>query len=224
MCSSDLTLAITGPASMTYGDADATFTTSGGSGTGSVTYDAGASTACSIASGALHIDTAVGTCAITATKAGDADYLEATSAPFTVAVAKAPLAVIADSATVTYGDARPTLGFTYDGFVNGESAGVIAGAPVITTDYEPGDPVALSPVPVTIARGTLTATNYRFVLVDGAITIAKKTLFIDAVAASKSYGDADPALRNTLRGFVNGDSALTSGITGAASCTRSAGE
>mgnify|MGYP003339037259 CR=1 FL=1 len=42
------TLTVTSPTSITYGDPDATITTSGGSGDGDVTYSAGTSTACSI--------------------------------------------------------------------------------------------------------------------------------------------------------------------------------
>ena len=48
-------LSITAPSSMTFGDADATITTSGGSGTGALSFSAGASTACSIVSGKLHV-------------------------------------------------------------------------------------------------------------------------------------------------------------------------
>ena len=47
------TLLVTGPTSATYGDADATISTSGGSGTGVVTFVVGGSTACSIVSGKL---------------------------------------------------------------------------------------------------------------------------------------------------------------------------
>ena len=42
-----------------------------------------ASTACSIVAGKLHVVSGTGTCTITATKAGDADYEPTTSAPFT---------------------------------------------------------------------------------------------------------------------------------------------
>lgn len=80
------TLSVTGPASATYGDADATITTSGGSGTGAVTFDSGSSTGCSIVDGKLHVTSGTGSCTITATKAADADYNAATSAPFTVAI------------------------------------------------------------------------------------------------------------------------------------------
>jgi trimeric autotransporter adhesin len=82
-------LSITAPTSATYGEPDATITTSGGSGTGTVTFDAGTSTACSIVSGKLHVVSGTGTCSITATKAGDDDYNPTTSAAKTIAINKA---------------------------------------------------------------------------------------------------------------------------------------
>jgi hypothetical protein len=97
------TLAVTGPAGATYGAADATITTSGGSGTGELTFDAGSSTACSIVAGKLHVTSATGTCAVTATRAADADYAAATSAPFpvTIGVGYRPVDARNDSAIVT---------------------------------------------------------------------------------------------------------------------------
>ena len=82
-------LSITAPTSATFGDADATITTSGGSGGGALSFSAGTSTACSIVSGKLHVITGTGTCSITATKASDNDYKGTTSAAFTVTVDKA---------------------------------------------------------------------------------------------------------------------------------------
>jgi hypothetical protein len=82
------TLAITGPSTATFGAADAAFTTSGGSGTGAITYDAGSSTACSIVSNQLHVTAGAGTCSITASKAGDANYNATSSVGFLVSVGK----------------------------------------------------------------------------------------------------------------------------------------
>ena len=62
-----------------------TLSTTGGSGTGAVTY-AVASGSCTI-SGSTLSSTAAGTCTVTAKKAADSSYLEATSAAVTVTVA-----------------------------------------------------------------------------------------------------------------------------------------
>lgn len=61
-----------------------TLSTTGGSGTGAVTY-AVASGTCTI-SGSTLSATAAGTCTVTAKKAADTSYLEATSAPVSVTV------------------------------------------------------------------------------------------------------------------------------------------
>jgi hypothetical protein len=66
----------------------ATFTvsTSGGNGTGAVNFAAGAGSACSVdtTSGRVAITSGSGTCSVTATKAEDANYNNATSAAATV--------------------------------------------------------------------------------------------------------------------------------------------
>ncbi len=54
--------------------------------------------------------------------------------------------------------------------------------------------------------------------------IAPAALEVDAVPAAKTYGDADPALGWTYRGFVPGEDATAADITGAAACVRAAGE
>ncbi len=105
------TLTITGPASATYGAADLTITTAGGSGSGAVTFDAGTSSACSIVANKLHVLSGTGTCSVTATKAADANYNAETSAPFSVTVDKAAQATltITGPASATYGAADLTI-------------------------------------------------------------------------------------------------------------------
>ena len=100
------TLTITGPASATYGHADYAITTSGGSGTGAVTFEDGTSPGCSIVDNKLHVDSGSGTCAITATKAADANYLSTTSVSYTVTISKGSQDIsITAPASVTYGHA-----------------------------------------------------------------------------------------------------------------------
>jgi hypothetical protein len=110
-------LIITGPVSMTYGDADADITYTGGSGTGAVTFSAGASTACSIVGDKLHILSVAGTCEISATKAADTDYNSVTSASFSVTIAAKEVTVTADNQVIAIGDPDPTFTFDATGFV-----------------------------------------------------------------------------------------------------------
>ncbi len=98
------TLTLTGlPGSAMYG-ATTTASTSGGSGTGAVTFSAGESSACSVgsSSGIVTITSGSGTCAITATKAADTNYNVVTSAPVSIAVAKANAALTVSNSPVAY--------------------------------------------------------------------------------------------------------------------------
>src|SRR4030095_7532021 len=103
------TLTVNAPATLTYGNT-ATLTASGGSGTGAVTFSAGASTRCAIAGDQLSVTNASGTCSVTASKATDDNYNVANSAAATVTLLKA-------DATID------VVGFTgvYDGNAHGAS-------------------------------------------------------------------------------------------------------
>ncbi len=155
-------LVLTGTSSpAVYGDTQALGTT-GGSGTGAVTFSTGASTACSVSGSTLTITAGSGTCQVTATKAADADYAEATSAPVDITVGPAGLVVTPDPVGVTFGDPVPAYPFTVTGFVAGEDAGTAAGyvAPTCTSAYTAATPVAASPLTITCSGGS--ADNYTF--------------------------------------------------------------
>ena len=87
------TVHVSAPPSAFYGQAGLSAVASGGSGTGAYSYSAGASTACSVDpnSGALTITSASGSCAITAIRAADPNYLvSAPSAAASVSVGQTP--------------------------------------------------------------------------------------------------------------------------------------
>jgi hypothetical protein len=106
-------ISITAPASITYGHTDYDITVEGAVSTGALTFDAGSSTGCSIVAGKLHVVSGSGTCAITASKAGDANYTADTSVLFTVAVHKAPQSITFGSlADKDYGDPAFTVSAT----------------------------------------------------------------------------------------------------------------
>lgn len=77
-----------------------TLSTTGGSGTGAVTY-AVTSGNCSISGNILTAPSAAGTCSFTATKAADSSYKAASSAPVnvTIAVAYTPVTVVQNQTT-----------------------------------------------------------------------------------------------------------------------------
>jgi hypothetical protein len=81
-------LTVTAPASATFGTPE-TLTSSGGSGTGALSYSHGASTGCTASGTTLTVTDASGSCSVTATKAADTNYNATTSAAFTVTLNKA---------------------------------------------------------------------------------------------------------------------------------------
>lgn len=99
------TLVVTNPGTVAYGTT-ATLSTTGGSGTGAVTFSEGASTGCSVSGTTLSVTSVSGTCLITATKAADADYNAATSAAITVTLSKGTpdITTWPTASGITYGD------------------------------------------------------------------------------------------------------------------------
>ncbi len=67
-----------------------TLSTTGGSGTGAVTFSVGASTGCTVLGTTLTATDSAGTCSVTATKAGDTTYQPATSAPLAITIIATP--------------------------------------------------------------------------------------------------------------------------------------
>jgi hypothetical protein len=87
----------------------------------------------------------------------------------TLTVAKAPLSFVADDKSKVYGQPVPGLTYTVSGFVNGESASVLSGAPVLSTAATATSDVGT--YPITITAGSLAAANYSFAFANGTLTI-----------------------------------------------------
>jgi hypothetical protein len=119
-----------------------------------VTYDAGASTGCSVAGSTLSVINASGTCSVTATKAADANYNAANSAGATVTLTKANSNVTAwptagsimlgqtlASSTLSGGSSTPAGTFAFTTPSTAPDAGTalqeVAFMPDDTTNYNP---------------------------------------------------------------------------------------
>jgi uncharacterized protein (TIGR03437 family) len=91
-------------------------------------------------------------------------------APGTLAISPAVLTVTASGGTPSYGTPN-TLTYSVSGFVNGDTAAVLSGAPVLSTaasqNSSPGN------YAVTATLGTLSAPNYTFAFQPGSLTITK---------------------------------------------------
>jgi large repetitive protein len=87
----------------------------------------------------------------------------------TLTITKAPLTVTANNAKAVYDQALPKFGYTATGFLNKDTKAVLSGAPAETTKAVKGS--LPGTYTITIAAGTLKATNYSFVFKDGVLTI-----------------------------------------------------
>ena len=167
--SAQAALSITGPATKTYGDAPFAPTTSGGSGSGAVTYASTTPSVCTASDSASVTIVGAGTCTVTATKAGDSTYNATTSAPYSITVDKAPLTVTVIDTTKTYGDANPAFTPQVTGLVNGDTSLDLGGAPVVTTTADASSPVGNYPVSIS----GFTSPDYDITFVDGNLEITK---------------------------------------------------
>ena len=162
------------PAALTYGGADAPLTATSSAGL-PVGYVSDTPAVCGIVAGAVRA-LAAGTCTITASSAATADVLAAEPVQTTVEIAKAPLTVTADPATMKPGGPVPPLTATVTGFVNGEDASSarLTGAPACA--LRPPAPTApgTHPGAIVCTAGTLTAPNYQpATFVPGAMTLSE---------------------------------------------------
>lgn len=122
-----------------------------------------------------------------------------------------PASVAPDGATKVYGDPDPTFTGTLTGFLAAD--GVSATYSRAAGETVAGGPYAISAV--LSPAGVLS--NYDISYGTADFTITTRPVSVTPDAASKVYGDSDPALTGTLTNFVAGD-----GVT--ASYTRDPGE
>ena len=183
-----------------YGNADFGPGASASTG-GVVTYTSSDQAVATITSAGLVHIVAAGTATITATQAGDANYLPA-SATQTLTVNKATLTVTASNASRAFGASDPAFSATYSGFVNGESTSAISGAPVLTsTATSTGSTGSYT---ITPSVGTLSAANYSFTFASGtlAVGIASQNIVFNPLAP-QVYGSANFTL--TATGGLSGN-------------------
>ena len=106
----------------------------------------------------------------------------------TLTVTPASLKVTASNTNRLYGATNPVFAASYSGFVNGDTTGVLSGAPSLATSATTNSPAGNYTITNTI--GSLNATNYTFSFTNGALTINPAALTISASNLSKAYGQA----------------------------------
>ncbi|MBN8940965.1 MAG: filamentous hemagglutinin N-terminal domain-containing protein [Rhizobiales bacterium] len=200
-------------ASRAYGDANPVFTFT------TTSLGAGAAltgTLASVANGT----SAVGSYGITqgtVTTANNPNYVVSYSGA-NLTVTQRAITVTANAASRAYGDANPvfTYGVTSGSLVNGDTlSGALATSATATSN------VGL----YGITQGTLAASsNYAVTYAGANLTVTQRAITVTADAASRAYGDANPAFTYgvTSGSLVNGDT-LSGALTTSATATSNVG-
>ncbi len=144
---------------------------------------------------------------ITPSGAVDADYSISYVAG-SLSVTTAPLTITADDQNSIAGQALPTLTASYNGFVNGDTAGSLTTQPTVTTTGTSSSPVG--PYPITVSGAT--DTDYTISYVAGTLTITAST---DATLANLaiSSGTLTPSFATGTTSYTAIVSSGTTSIT-----------
>ena len=168
-----------------------------------------------------------GTCVVTVTQGGDANYLQAPNVTESIPVDKGDLTVEANDVTMTYGDASvPTaFGATVTGFTGTDDLTSIGGTLTCTPGVTPSSTTPAGNYPITCSG--LSTIDYHLVYETGTLAVEKAPLTVAPAAASIGLGDPIPTFTPTITGFVNaeglGDLDTTPTCTPAVSVSTAAG-
>lgn len=196
----------------TYGDSPFTLTASGGSSSNSFQYSSSDPTVATIDSstGLVTIKKS-GTVTLTASKAGDSTYTNA-SADCTLTVNKATLTATVANYSKTYGDANPAFTVNVDGFKNGETASMASGyvAPTASCSATTATPAGAATIGI---NSDGKADNYVFNTDDtGTLSIKQRQVTLTAAATDITYnGNTDATGTISVGNTVNGDTVTASG-------------
>ncbi len=191
----------------TYGDPDFNPGATSSSGL-TITYTSSDPTVAIIVGGQVHI-VGAGTTTITASQAGDGDYLPATSVGHALVVSPKNIAITVQPVSKVYGNADPALTYTYSPALIGSDA--FGGSLSRAT----GENIGV----YAINQGTLAlSSNYTISYTGNSLTVTAKAITITAEAKTKVYGNADPVLTYTV------SPALVAGDAFTGSLSRATGE
>lgn len=123
-----------------------------------------------------------------------------------LAITKAPLAIVINDATRSYGTSNPSFGATYSGLKNDETIPAWSASPNFKTTATVTSAVGSYPIEMT----TGTPRNYEISgVTNGTLSITPAQLTIKAKDVSKIYYEENPSFTYVCTGFVNGDNAST---------------
>jgi hypothetical protein len=138
--------------------------------------------------------------------------------PGTLTIQKRNLQVTPDNASRAYGYADPTFSFSYEGFVNGNTAANIGTKPTATTTATATSNVG----EYTISCSGGNATNYDFTYGTGTLTVTKAPLTASADNADRNYRADNPAFSITYAGFKNSENQSVLSVLPQIDCTATA--
>ena len=119
-------------------------------------------------------------------------------------VEQGTLSITANPGSSVYGAALvpdTSLTVTYSGFVNGDNAGLLTTAPVVTNTAYAGAPAGA----YTLTPSGAADPNYNIQYVAGTYTITPANLTITPATDTMIYGSDVPTLNLNYTGFVNGE-------------------
>ena len=224
-----VTVQLSAPSTEVYGSGTltASFTASGSTPTGTVTFSAGGAVlgTSTVTSGTATFSIGslpVGTDNFVATYSGDSTYPAVTSAPVTLTITPLALVATVNSVIFNYGQPVPTITGTLTGVLPQDNGKV---SPVFATTATATSPAGTYPVTVSLSGPA--AGNYSVQLaVQGAsgstVTVVPAPLTITAANATRIYGTANPPFTGTVNGQRNGDT-FTESFTTAAALASNAG-
>jgi uncharacterized repeat protein (TIGR01451 family) len=135
--------------------------------------------------------------AVGASFTGDVTF-KPSSGTAALSVARAPASVTPDAKSKIYGDSDPALTGTLVGFLAADNV-------TATYDRAAGETVP-GPYEITATLSPAAAlSNYDITYNTAGLTITPRAASVTPNAASKIYGDLDPALTGTLTGFLPAD-------------------
>ena len=197
------TITFPAPTGKTFGDADFDPGATASSGL-AVSYSSSTPGVCTIVSGKVHIVSA-GTCTVTASQAGNANYNPAPNVTRSFSIGAAQGNVTLSNLTQTYDGSAKSVGVTTT--PSGLNVSVTyngnAQAPTNAGSYN--------------VVATINDPNYQG-SATGTLKIDKAVLSVNAKDQSTVYGDSNLPPTYDLSGFVNNETAASAGVTGAANC------
>ena len=188
----------------TYGDPAFDLASTGGNGSGAVSFTSSDPSVVSINDKTATIRKA-GTVTITARKAADNNYNEAVAA-ISVTIGKRPITLTADSFTVVKGAAMPTLTYQAVGLVNSDT---FTTDPTMTTSVS--DTNTLGEYAIVISGGILTnGDSYQITYVNGKLTVTDKIPVQLTIAATPDSLTGGGTVTLTISGLPSGGEATVS--------------